>query len=216
MRKLSMGLVLGAFALSLVGCGLAPQGTARVATKTVSSVKALDNDHDVTHAKLNAIVKRVLSEQMSQLLATVDQNRDGAIATAEYAAGRPADVVELFVTHFDGNKDGKVTPAEHAAGLQKLETIEAYHHLVEQRMGKAIAPYTADKDFDYMELREYLTKDLGLTGDFPFVTRLFAKCDLNEDEKLLSAKGEGPVFLLLFARPQLEGALGLTVNPIEE
>ncbi|MNL55744.1 hypothetical protein D3C87_1791760 [compost metagenome] len=83
-------------------------------------------------------------------------------------------------------------------------------------MGKAIAPYTADKDFDFMELREYLTKDLGLTGDFPFVSRLFAKCDLNEDEKLLSAKGEGPAFLLLFARPQLELALGLSVSPIEE
>ncbi|MNY09714.1 hypothetical protein D3C86_1426480 [compost metagenome] len=179
-------------------------------------MKALDNDHDVTHAKLNAIVKGVLAGQMSQLLATVDQNRDGAIATTEYAAGRPADVVALFVTHFDGNQDGKVTPAEHAAGLQQLETIEAYHHLVEARMGKAIAPYTADKDFDFMELREYLTKDLGLTGDFPFVSRLFAKCDLNEDEKLLSAKGEGPAFLLLFAQPQLEGALGLSVNPIEE
>lgn len=216
MRKLSMGLVLGAFALSLVGCGLAPQGTARVSTKTASSVKALDNDHDVIHAKLNAIVKGVLSGQMSHLLSTADANRDGAIAQAEYAADHAADVVTTFMAQFDGNKDGKVTAAEHAAALQGTEAVEAYHHLVEERMGKAIAPYTADKEFDYMELRDYLTKGLGLTGDFPFVTRLFAKCDLNEDEKLLSAKGEGPAFLLLFARPQLEGALGLPLSPIEE
>lgn len=216
MRKLSMGLVLGAFALSLVGCGLAPEGAPRLTTAKASSVRALDSDHDVIHAKLNAIVKGVLGTQMSQLLSTADANRDGAITQAEYAAGRADDVVAAFMTHFDGNRDGRVVPTEHAAALAGTEAVEAYHHLLEERMGKAIAPYTADKDFDFMELREYLTKGLGLTGDFPFVSRLFAKCDLNEDEKLLSAKGEGPAFLLLFARPQLEGVLGLQVNPIEE
>lgn len=190
----------------LAGCGVMPQGTVR---QGASSTLRAQDDHAVTHAKLNAIVKTVLVEQWPFLLANADADRSGAIAKAEYAPGRDAVVVDLFLAQFDGNRDGQVTPGEYQKALTATASIEAHHHLVEERMSQAVSPYTQDKDFDFTELREYMTRGLGLTADWPLLARIFAEIDLNQDEKLLSGAGEGPAFLLKFARPQLQRALSL-------
>lgn len=195
-----------ALAAMLAGCGVAPQGTVRMSS--VSTLRAQD-DHAVTHAKLNALVKTVLTEQLPFLLANADADRNGAIQRAEYAPGRDAAMVDLFMTQFDANRDGQVVALEYDRALAATESVEAYHHVVEERMSKAIAPYAQDKDFDFTELREYMTRSLGLTADWPLLARIFAELDLNQDEKLLSGKGEGPAFLLKFARPQLQRALAL-------
>lgn len=194
----------------LAGCGVAPQGTVRPGS--VSTLRAQD-DHAVTHAKLNAIVKTVLTEQLPYLLTQADADRNGAIQRSEYAPGRDAAVTDMFMTQFDGNRDGQVATFEYHQALAATDSIEAYHHLVEERMSKAIKPYAQDKDFDFTELRDYMTRDLGLTADWPLLAKIFAELDLNQDEKLLSGKGEGPAFLLKFARPQLQRALALPSDP---
>ncbi len=209
MTKTSRVLTV-ALAAVLAGCGVAPQGTVR--PSSVQSLRAQD-DHDVTHAKLNAIVKTVLGEQLPYLMTNADADRNGAIQRAEYAPGRDAAMVDLFMAQFDGNRDGQVVAPEYQRALAATESVEAYHHVVEERMSAAIKPYAADKDFDLTELRDYMTRDLGLTADWPLLARIFAELDLNQDEKLLSAKGEGPAFLLKFARPQLQRALALPSDP---
>lgn len=203
-------LLAVALVAALAGCGVNPQGA--VTRSSASTLRAQD-DHDVTHAKLNAIVKTVLTEQLPYLLANADADRNGAISGTEYAADRDAEVSALFLAQFDGNRDGQVVAMEYNKALTATDSVEAYHHLTEERMSKAIAPYAQDKDFDLTELRDYMTRDLGLTADWPLLARIFGEIDLNQDDKLLSAKGEGPAFLLKFARPQLQRALALPADP---
>ncbi|HEY9854964.1 MAG TPA: hypothetical protein V6D05_04440, partial [Stenomitos sp.] len=143
------------------------------------------------------------------LLANADADHNGAISSAEYAPGRDGAMTSLFMTQFDANRDGQVAPIEYNKALTATDSIEAYHHVVEERMSKAVEPYVADKEFDLTELRDYMTRGLGLTADWPLLARIFGELDLNQDDKLLSAKGEGPAFLLYFARPQLQRALAL-------
>ena len=200
--------VLAAAVLTLVGCGAQPQALtgARVAT---TAMQALDDDHDVTHAKLNAIVRTVLVEHQAFVFGALDANRNGGVTKAEYAKGRGADAVEAFFTSFDGNGDGAVTPAEYAAGLKGDAAVETYHHLTEARMSAAIKPYASDKAFEAEELRDYMTQDLGMTADWPFIYQILGEIDLNGDDKVLNSPGEGPAFLLKFAKPQLQQALGM-------
>lgn len=205
MTKSSRVLAVALAAL-LAGCGVAPQGTVR--PSSAPTLRAQD-DHDVTHAKLNAIVQTVLAEQLPYLLEHADADRNGAISRAEYGLDRDAAVVALFMTRFDANHDGQVAAGEYRQALTATDSVEAYHHVVEERMSQAVAPYVQDQDFDFTELRDYMTHGLGLTADWPLLARIFAELDLNQDEKLLSGKGEGPAFLLKFARPQLQRALAL-------
>lgn len=199
-------------ALALTGCGANPTG-ARAAVRTAaSSVQALDADHDATHKALNAIVKGVLQSHMPFLLANADGNHDGAIAEAEYGQGRSKEASALFFAQFDTNKDHAVTEAEFAQALAADAPVEAYHHFVEESMSKAIQPYVSDKDFDASELRDYMSEAIALTVDFPLLFQLMDKLDLNQDGKLLNFKGEGPAFVLTFAQPQLQQALGMPTS----
>lgn len=191
--------------------GISAQGKA---TKLVSpfGTGTKDADHDVVHAKLNAIVADVLKGQFATLLTDgTDKNKDGAITKAEYAAQHAAKVGDVFFAQFDGDKNGTVTGAEYDAALKGTAAVEAYHHVTEEAMVAAIQPYNSDKDFQVDELRPYMSS-IGLTGDWPLIFQIFGELDLNADEKLLSAKGEGPAFLLYFARPQLQHELGLPVS----
>lgn len=193
---------------TLAGCGAQPQAltSARV---PASSLQVKGDDHDVTHAKLNAIVRTVLGEHQTFVFSTLDANKNRAISKSEYAKGRAADAVELFFKTFDGNADGAVSVSEYSAGLKGDVAVEAYHHLTEARMSAAIKPYAADKAFEAEELRDYMTKDLGMTADWPFIYQILAEIDLNGDDMVLNSPGEGPAFLLKFARPQLQQALDM-------
>lgn len=193
---------------TLAGCGAQPQAltSARV---PASAVKAFGDDHDVTHAKLNAIVRTVLGEHQAFVFSALDANKNRTVNKAEYAKGRAADAVELFFKTFDGNADGAVSGDEYAAAMKGDVAVEAYHHLTEARMSAAIKPYASDKAFEAEELRDYMTKDLGMTADWPFIYQILAEIDLNGDDKVLNSPGEGPAFLLKFAKPQLQQALGM-------
>jgi hypothetical protein len=211
MARFVPALIAAAVAtVTLAGCGTQPQSLA--GARVPASVKAKADDHDVTHAKLNAIVKATLVEHKAFVFGGVDGNRDGKVTKSEYAQDRQADAVNQFFASFDGNGDGAVTATEYDAGLKGEAAIEAYHHLTEARMGAAIKPYTADKSFEAEELRDYMTKDLGMTADWPFIYQILAEIDLNGDDKVLNSPGEGPAFLLKFAKPQLQQALGMPVG----
>lgn len=203
--------VLATFAvLTLVGCGAQTQSLTGTRMPAASLVAADESDHQ----QMNAIMRATLSEYQGFLFDTVDANHDGAVSKTEYAGGRAKESVSLFFANFDGNKDGSVSAAEYATALKTDAPVEAYHHYTEELMSKAIKPYMADKNFEPAELREYLTHDLGLTADWPQIFQLVDKLDLNKDEKLLSGPGEGPAFMLTFAKPQLQGALGMPVGDV--
>lgn len=203
-------LALGAALVLSAGCGLTP--TVPVASPLTSATVRAADESD--HAQMNALVRSVLVEQWPVLMEQADANHDGAIARSEYLAGRDEERTALFLAQFDPDQDATVTGAEYQAALQPVAAVEAYHHFTEERMGRAITGYMADKEFSFTDLRAYLTHDLGLRGDFQLVGAIFSELDLNEDGKLLSAKGEGPAFMLKFARPQLQHDLALPVFPV--
>jgi hypothetical protein len=206
MARLSHALATLAV-LTLVGCGTQPQALtgARVAT---TSALAVRDESD--HAQMNAIVRATLTDHQAFLFATVDANKDGAVSKSEYTGnGRANDAVTLFFNTFDADKNGAVTAPEYAGALKTDAPVEAYHHFTEERMGKAVKPYLADKNFEAEELRTYLVNDLDQTADWPFIFRLMDELDLNKDEKLLSGPGEGSAFVLKFAAPTLQLALGM-------
>lgn len=209
MLKIRSGAgVLGVMAL-LAGCGLSPS-----VPTTVSASQAVRAADESDHAQVNLRIKDVLTRQWAFLLSTADANHDGAIAAGEYA-GRDAEVSRLFLANFDANQDGTVTAAEYQAALAGTKAVEAYHHLAEARMEAAIEPYMADKDFDLGEMREYMTKSLGLTGDWPYLAKVFAAMDLNQDDKLLSGPGEGSAFVLMFVKQQLERSLKMPASKLD-
>ena len=200
-------LALATLTAVLAGCGTAPHGVA-LRPASASSTMALRDDSD--HAQMNAIMRGTLTDMFAQ----VDANQDGVVGKAEYGQGRSADAVALFFGSFDTNKDGNVTKAEYDQVMTTDTAVEAYHHFTEEQMEKAIDPYMADKNFNAQDLRSYLTKDLGLTGDWPQIFKLMDKMDLNKNGKLLDSKGEGPAFMLTFAKAQLQKATGLKVTPV--
>ena len=122
-------------------------------------------------------------------------------------------MVALYFKAFDTDGNGGITAAEQAKALGASDkAVEAFHHFTEEVMSAAVEPYAADKDFDASDLRAYMTKSLDLTADFPLLFSLMGKLDLNQDDKLLSAKGEGPAFMLMFAQPTLQHALGVAAS----
>jgi hypothetical protein len=204
MARLSHALAAVAV-LTLVGCGAQPQSLTGTRLPA-SAVKAADESD---HQQMNAIVRGTLTEYQGFAFEQLDANHDGAISKAEYGRSLASDAVALFFKSFDGNKDGTVTSVEYACGLKTDDAVEAYHHFTEERMSKAIKPYMADKNFEASELRDYITKDLGQSADWPQIFELMDKLDLNKDDKLISGPGEGPAFMLTFAKPQLQQALGV-------
>ena len=204
-------LAAATIAALLAGCGAAPHA---IAPRPLSLASTLATRDDSDHAAMNKIMRDVLTGMYAEVAATADKNHDGAVSKDEYALGRSADAVGLFFANFDGNKDGNVTEAEATQALATDAPVEAYHHFTEEQMEKAIDPYMADKNFNAQDLRSYLTKDLGLTGDWPQIFKLMDKLDLNKNGKLLDAKGEGPAFMLTFARAQLQKAVGLKLTPV--
>jgi hypothetical protein len=206
-------VVLGA---TLAGCGTTARGvfTPRVAAQAVAQAKKSPLKDDSDHAQMNAIVKSVLDGMFAELVQTSDENKDGAVSRDEYAKGRSNDAAWLFQATFDENRDGVITKAEFDKAMATGAPVEAYHKFTEEAMDKAITPYMKDKNFDQPKVRSYLTRDLGLTADFLQLFGLMDKLDLNKDGKVLSAPGEGPAFLLTFAKPQMQKAVGLAVQPI--
>lgn len=225
MTSLHRLAALAGVAALLTACGTAPRtGIAAPAKGAMAAqsaalslaAKALKDDpNDPTHQKMNAIVKDVLTGYYAQLLQTADTNHDGAVSRDEYAAGHSQDASWLFQATFDENRDGIITQAEWDKAMATDAPVDQYHHFTESQMEKAIAPYMADKQFTSAELRTYLVSDLGLHGDWPQIFKLLAKLDLNKDGKLLDAPGEGPAFMLTFARQQMEKALGLPVEDVD-
>lgn len=206
-------IALGA---TLTGCGTAARGvvTPRVGAQAVAQAKTSPLKDDSDHAQMNAIVKSVLDGMYAELLATSDANKDGAVSRDEYAKGRSNEAAWLFQATFDENRDGVITKGEFDKAMATGAPVEAYHKFTEEAMDKAITPYLKDKNFDQPKVRTYLTRDLGLTADFMQLFALMDKLDLNKDGKALSAPGEGPAFLLTFAKPQMQRAVGLQVQPI--
>lgn len=198
------GLTSLVFAVALVGCG----GTqALVAAKTPTGLVRAADEGD--HQQMNAIVRSVLQAQWPHLLATADANHDKSISEAEYKAGRSAKATQLFLASFDTSHDQAVTADEYTKSLATDAPVEAFHHFTEECMSEAIKPFMADKNFDVTDLRTYMTQGVGLTADWPLLFKIMGELDLNEDEKLISAKGEGPAFMLKFARPQLQHELAM-------
>lgn len=207
-------VVLGA---TLAGCGVSPRGLVapKVSAQAAAQAKKSPLKDESDHAQMNAIVKGVLGGMFGELVANSDANKDGAVSRDEYATGRSNEAAWLFQATFDENRDGNITAAEFDKAMATGAPIEAYHKFTEEAMDKAITPYMKDKNFDQQKVRSYLTRDLGLTADFLQLFALMDKLDLNKDGKVLSAAGEGPAFLLTFARPQMQKATGLAVQPID-
>lgn len=207
-RFLPTALATFALAASLTGCGTA-RGPLAAAVPTAAVRAADESDHQ----QMNAIVRSTLKEAFKAL----PTGSDGILTKAELAAGRSEALVTVFFKAFDGDADGQITAAEYEKALTANdEAVETFHHLAEELMSAAVKPFVADKDFDATDLRTYMTKELGLTVDFPKLFALMGKLDLNQDDKLLSAKGEGPAFMLTFARPTLQHALGIPTSLPEE
>lgn len=198
-----------AIACILTGCGLSPNGA--IAPQSTSTHKATDESD---HTQMNAIVKGVLDGQFKAVVADADANSDGSLSQAEYAKGHDAELTTLFMAQFDGNKDGQVTAAEYKAALKGTAAIEAYHHLTEARMEKAVARVAGQGGFGFAQMRTYLTQELGSSGDFLLISKLMGRVDLNKDGKVFSDPKEGPAFMILFAQAQLEHVLGLPLSPI--
>lgn len=219
-------LVLAASTAILAGCGTHVTPTALPVSAAASQAKALaastsllasidkEEPDNPVHQAMNKIVADVLSGMFAQLLQSADADHNGAISLDEYAKGHSADAAQLFKT-FDANNDGVVNADEYAAAAASDAMVTRYHHFTEEAMEKAIAPYTADKAFTSQELRTYMVNDLGLHGDWPMIFKLLKKLDLNNDGKLLNSTGEGPAFMLTFARQQMQHALGLALTPVD-
>lgn len=206
--KMSAWLVI-AIACTMTGCGLSPN--VAIAPAKLTLQKATDASD---HAQMNALVKKVLDGQFKTLLTDADANHDGTIAQAEYAQDHDLELTKLFMAQFDANQDLRVSAAEYESALKGTAAIEAYHHLTEARMEKAIASIAGSKGFGFMEMRSYLTKELGLSGDFPFISKLMNRVDLDQDGKAFSDSKEGAAFMIFFAQAQLEHVLGLPVSPL--
>lgn len=198
-----------ALAFTMTGCGVSPSGV--LASQSTGTHKAADESD---HAQMNAIVKHVLDGQFKAVLATSDANKDRALSQAEYGKGHDAELTTLFMSQFDANKDGKVLEAEYKTALKGAAAVEAYHHLTEARMGRAVKRVAGQGDFGFSQMRAYLTQELGSSGDFLLISKLMGKVDLNGDGKVFSDPKEGPAFMLFFAQAQLEHDLGLPLSPI--
>jgi Ca2+-binding EF-hand superfamily protein len=216
-------LAFVATATVLAGCGTnarltsAPHAASslQAQAKKVAPAPILKEDpNDPTHAAMNAIVKDVLGGMFASLLQDTDTNKDGAISRDEYAANHSNDAAWLFQATFDTNRDGTITQAEYDAAMATGAPVDAYHHFTESTMEKAITPYMADKNFNAQKLRTYMTTDLGLTADWPQIFKLMTALDLNKDGKVLSGPGEGPAFMLTFARAQMQHALSMPVSAL--
>jgi len=203
-RHLPTALATIALTAALTGCGAVRAPLA--ASVPTAAVRAADEGD---HQQMNAIVRGVLASSFKDLPA----GADGVLTQAELAPGRSDALVGLYFKAFDADGNGGITAAEHAQALSANDNaVEAFHHFTEEVMSEAVEPYAADKDFDASDLRAYMTKSLDLTADFPLLFSLMGKLDLNQDDKLLSAKGEGPAFMLMFAQPTLQHALGLAAS----
>lgn len=206
----SSALITLALALTMTGCGLAPSSPISPTKSKLQSAAEKKNDT----AQIDAIVKRVLDGQFKVLLTEADADHDGQLSEAEYGKHHDTELMWIFMALFDGNEDGRVSSTEYQAALKEPNTIEAYNHLTMDHMKAAVQPFIDQGGFGFNEMRSYVTKTLGLTGDFLYMSKLMAKVDLNQDGKAFSDNKESSAFTLLFAQAQLESVLGLPVSQI--
>ncbi len=202
------GLAVIVATMATAGCGTS-LGSSLGASQGTSVLGASAIAEPAQDVELGAAARVVLEEQWSFLIATADSNHDGAISRAEYAAGHSPRLVQLFFAQFDANGDGVVTASEYQAALAAGQVEQIYALLGVQAMDAAIKPFLADGRFDPSELHTYLASDLHVTSDWPLITSLMKKLDLNHDGLVWTGPGEARAFQLEFLRPQLEATLGL-------
>ncbi len=202
------GLAMAIATIVTAGCGTSSDPVLGSSQGT-SVVSASAIDDPTQDAELGLAAKVVLQEQWSFLMANADTNHDGAISRSEYAAGHSQRLVQLFFSQFDSNGDGVVTAGEYQAALASGKAVPIYILLGVQAMDTAIKPFLADGRFDPSELHTYLAADLHVSSDWPLITRLMQKLDLNHDGLIWTGPGEAHAFQVEFLRPQLEVTLGM-------
>ena len=202
------GLALVLATLVTAGCG-SPSAPALGTLQGPSVLGAAAIDDPAQDAELGAAARVVLQEQWPYLIATADSNHDGAISRAEYAAGHSPRLVQLFFSQFDANGDGVVTAGEYEAALTAGQVVQIYVLLGVQAMDAATKPFLADGKFDPSELHTYLASDLHVSSDWPLITKLMKKLDLNHDGSVWTGPGEARAFQMEFLEPQLDATLGM-------